>query len=127
VTIYNFMSFCVQKFPAKHYMVVLSGHGGGTEPDFLMKTKAHSVPSRSGVETSLRGYTGRPKRSEDRYSRFDSCLMSMAEVCYELKGLVDIAVGSEGYSPASGWPYCEMLERLAREADDAASMSANGG
>jgi len=52
---------------------------------------------------------------------FDSCLMSMAEVCYELKGLVDIAVGSEGYSPASGWPYCEMLERLAREADDAAS------
>ena len=42
----------------------------------------------------------------------DNCLMCMAEVCYELRGLVQLVVGCESYSPASGWPYREILERL---------------
>ncbi|MGH9844406.1 MAG: clostripain-related cysteine peptidase, partial [Blastocatellia bacterium] len=48
----------------------------------------------------------------------DACLMSMAEVCYELKDFVEILIGSEGYSPASGWPYQEILDRLAQEPKD---------
>jgi hypothetical protein len=45
----------------------------------------------------------------------DNCLMSMAEICYELRGLAEIVVGCESFSPASGWPYREVLERLAND------------
>jgi hypothetical protein len=38
--------------------------------------------------------------------------MSMAEICYELRGFADFLVGCETYSPASGWPYRQILERL---------------
>src|SRR5262249_25580522 len=110
------------EFPAKHYMVVLSGHGGGTEPDFLMKDESPlgslTIPELKQAFVDIQGDL---KGQKIDILGFDSCLMSMAEVCYELREQVDIVVGSEGYSPASGWPYREMLERLAREVDDAAS------
>jgi len=120
VTIYSFMSFCVERFKAKHYMVVLSGHGGGTEPDFLMKDESPfgslTIPELKQAFADIQADLDPSQRID--ILGFDSCLMSMAEVCYELKGLVDIVIGSEGYSPASGWPYREILERLSREVDD---------
>jgi hypothetical protein len=42
----------------------------------------------------------------------DNCLMSMGEICYELKGVAKVIVGCESYSPASGWPYRPILERM---------------
>jgi hypothetical protein len=42
----------------------------------------------------------------------DSCLMSMAEVCYELRDSVKLMVSSESYGPQSGWPYRRILERM---------------
>jgi hypothetical protein len=42
----------------------------------------------------------------------DNCLMSMVEICYELRGLAQVVVGCESYSPASGWPYRQILDRL---------------
>src|SRR5678815_5240282 len=45
----------------------------------------------------------------------DNCLMSMAEICYELRGLAEIVVGCESFSPTSGWPYRQILERLCTE------------
>jgi cysteine peptidase C11 family protein len=124
VTIYNFMSFCVERFKAKHYMVVLSGHGGGTETGFLMKDESPfgslTIPELKQAFVDIQEDLDEGQKID--ILGFDSCLMSMAEVCYELRGLVDIVVGSEGYSPASGWPYREILERLAREVDDAASV-----
>jgi hypothetical protein len=43
---------------------------------------------------------------------FDTCLMSMAEICSELKDQVDIVIGSETYTPSSGWPYQSILAEL---------------
>src|SRR6185369_5644605 len=45
ITLYNFISFCLEKYPAERYMVVLSGHAGGTERDYLLKdeSSAHSL------------------------------------------------------------------------------------
>lgn len=121
VTLYNFMSYCVEQFEAQHYLLVLSGHGGGTEPDFLMKDESPhgslTIPELKQAFADLQQERGGDQKID--ILGLDSCLMSMAEVCYELRGLVDIVVGSEGYTPAAGWPYREILERLAREVDDA--------
>lgn len=116
VTLYNFMSMCVQRFPAQHYMVVLAGHGAGTGKDFLLKDDS---PAGSLTINELKKAFEELKPELDGQVidilGMDVCLMSMAEVAYEMKGLVKIMVGAESYSPASGWPYEPILRRLKEE------------
>jgi hypothetical protein len=45
----------------------------------------------------------------------DACLMSMAEVVYQLRDSVSLAVGSEEVEPGDGWPYHRILDRLAKK------------
>lgn len=120
VTLFNFLSFCLHECPAEHYMVIPSGHGAGTETDYLLRDdSSRGSLTIAGLKQALVDFRAERggKKTIDILG-MDSCLMSMAEVCYELKGLVDIVVGCESYSPASGWPYREAIERLGKEAAD---------
>src|ERR1043166_4943327 len=116
ITLYNFISFCLEEYPAERYMIVLSGHAGGTERDYLLKDESSA---RSLTFNELKNVFRRVK--QDRNGRpidilgMDNCLMSMAEICYELRGVAEIVIGCESFSPASGWPYREVLERLAQD------------
>jgi hypothetical protein len=42
----------------------------------------------------------------------DACLMSMAEVGYQIRDSVDVTVGSEEVEPGDGWPYDAILAEL---------------
>jgi hypothetical protein len=102
------------KLTAEHYMVVLSGHGGGVTGEFLpdedpprsltiprlgeMLRKAKEHPRMSGKSLDILG--------------MDSCLMNMAEVAYEVQDSVDYMVAGEGFVPNAGWPYHRVLEVL---------------
>lgn len=124
ITLYNFISFCLEQYPADHYMLVLSGHAGGTERDFLLKDE-----SSAGSLTFKELKHVFQRISEDRGGKpldivgMDNCLMSMGEICYELRGLAEIVVGCESYSPASGWPYRQIIERLKDFAGSRANKS----
>jgi hypothetical protein len=119
ITLYNFISYCLQKYPARRYMVVLSGHAGGTERDYLLKDESSA---RSLTFNELKQVFKQIKR--DRHGELidiigmDNCLMSMAEICYELRDVAEIVVGCESFSPTSGWPYRQILERLCKEFGD---------
>ena len=116
ITFYNFLSYCLEAYPAEHYLVVLSGHSGGTDSDFLLTDESSKGSLTFNelkavfkhLEADLNGQT-------IDIIGMDNCLMSMAEICYELKGIAQFLVGSEAYSPASGWPYRQILERLKQE------------
>ncbi len=43
---------------------------------------------------------------------FDSCLMSMLEIGYELKDVARTIIASEGNLPNAGWGYVPMFEKL---------------
>ncbi len=43
----------------------------------------------------------------------DACLMSMAEVAYQLRDAADYSIGSEETEPGDGWPYDRILKALA--------------
>ena len=45
----------------------------------------------------------------------DACLMSMAEVGYQISGSADYTVGSEQTEPGEGWPYNTILGALAKK------------
>jgi len=47
----------------------------------------------------------------------DACLMSMAEVGYQISGSADYTVGSEQTEPGAGWPYNTILSVLAKNPD----------
>jgi hypothetical protein len=112
VTLYNFISQSIEAYPAEHFMLVLGGHGAGTERDYLMKDES---PIDSLTIAELRQAIEDTGQTIDILG-MDSCLMSMAEVCYELRGQVKLLVGSESYVPAAGWPFLEIVERLLKEA-----------
>src|SRR5262245_18117603 len=44
----------------------------------------------------------------------DACLMSGAEVCYQLRESVRYTVAPEGFGPLDGWPYDSILGELVR-------------
>jgi pentapeptide MXKDX repeat protein len=115
ITLYNFLSFGIQEYPADHYMVVLSGHAGGTERDYLMKDES----SRGSLTfNELKQVFKQLKADRSQpidILGMDNCLMSMGEICYELRDLAQIVVGCESYSPASGWPYRQILERMRKD------------
>ena len=45
----------------------------------------------------------------------DACLMSMAEVAYQVHSSVQFAIGSEQTEPLDGWPYDTILSELAKK------------
>jgi len=42
----------------------------------------------------------------------DACLMSMAEVAFQMRDVADYSVGSEETEPGDGWPYDRILKAL---------------
>jgi hypothetical protein len=44
----------------------------------------------------------------------DACLMSGAEVCYQVRGVVRFTVAPEGFGPLDGWPYDKILAELVK-------------
>jgi hypothetical protein len=124
ITLYNFLSFGVRYYPAKHYMVVLSGHSAGIQPSYLLRDESSgsymTFRQLKSVFQQLHQKDLKDKgRKDDERGKvidilgFDTCLMSMAEICYELRDSgVETVIGSESYTPASGWPYLLILEKL---------------
>ena len=113
ITLYNFLSFCIQEYPADHYIVVLSGHAGGTENDYLLKDESSRGSltfneMKQVFQQLQKDLNGQPIDIVG----MDNCQMSMGEICYEFRDLAQIVVGCESYSPASGWPYRQVLQRL---------------
>jgi len=119
-TLFDFISMGIQDFSAKRYMVILSGHGAGTEEDFLLKDNSSgrslSIPTLRRVFERIQKHFGKKERDNKApvidILGMDACCMSMAEIAYELNGLVKTIVASESYSPAAGWPYREIIGRL---------------
>lgn len=124
-----FLRWGIKKYPAKHYMVVIWGHGQGwtsivnSELDvsesrkfgglaFDQKAGGYlDIPNLSDIlkRTSLEG-------SGKRFDLYvsDACLMQMLEVAYELKDSARFIVGSAQVHNYFGLPYRRILYELNR-------------
>jgi hypothetical protein len=119
-TLKNFIVDSIRKYDTTYRMLVLSGHGGGTTGDFLTDDAPRGRQPRSLTIPRLRDALNNARDELQRQSEsdfihvlgMDSCLMSMVEVCYELRHVVQYLVGSEGFVPNAGWPYAYLFEQL---------------
>ena len=93
----------------RNWMLVLSGHGGGTSEDFLLKDEnAFDALSIDELAIALRDARTKTGKTIDILG-MDACFMSMGEVAHRIRDYAHILVGAEGLEPAFGWPYRRLL------------------
>ncbi len=110
------------KEPTDYRMLILSGHGSGAVGDFLPdktagggESGALTIPQlHRALRLAAKGVPHRRNNPDLLLDilGMDTCLMSMAEVCYQVRGFARYLVASEGFVPNFGWPYRHLLERL---------------
>lgn len=124
-TLEDFLRWGVQRYPAKHYLVVVQGHGSAWRkslPDDATRfdEKGGELPKSGAVAEGSRPATiGVDEIGQvlDRVARdtgvkpdilaFDSCLMSNLEAACELQDRAGLLVGSEDVMTSPAWQRAE--------------------
>lgn len=106
----DFIEWGMKEYPAQHYMLLISDHGGGWAG--AIEDDSHkgwmSLPNiRKGIETA-KEKTGQKLDIVG----FDACLMGQSEVAYELKDVANYMIASEESEGAGGWPYHNLLSKI---------------
>ncbi len=104
---------------ARNYAIIFSGHGDGYQKgNFLCDMNARKSVRIAELAAMLQKITsnrpGQGFRLGQRFGMigFDSCVMNTLEVLYELKGVTDFVVGSQGFVPNAGWDYGTFFRRV---------------
>lgn len=102
---------------ADNHFLVLSGHGSGAVGDFLPDSDpptSLSIPELAQILAAAREDARKeyelPPDFRIAILGMDSCLMSNAEVCFEIRDHAEYVVASEGWVANAGWPYHRVLE-----------------
>ncbi|MDQ7823420.1 MAG: clostripain-related cysteine peptidase [Candidatus Eremiobacteraeota bacterium] len=106
-TLTDFIVWGVQNYPAEHYMLILSDHGGGWPG--AISDDSHGgwikTPDLNKALEEAEKITGK----KIDLLGFDACLMASTEVGYELKDSAGYMVASENTEGADGWPYPQIF------------------
>lgn len=130
----DFLKFCSESYPAKHYMLFILGHGMVVGNDvFLFDEHVDSdQQSLSLIDlgevlnefaTAVRGQEG---GAEFELVSFHSCSVSSLEVAHELqfdqrgvfRGTANYMLASQGPAFVGSWPYREILIRVLNDVDE---------
>lgn len=124
-TLKDFIDFCKERYPARHYGLILWNHGGGVksfrEEPVSSKAICLDDDNDEGSGDDLL-YIGEIKDvlTEEQSVDFlgmDACLMGMVEVAYEFRPVPgDFGADAICFSPATeqgdGWEYDRIIRRI---------------
>lgn len=108
-TLKDFVSWGMKNYPAEHYVLVITGHGGAwigaleINPDKMNKAITEGVAQASKD-------TGEQKKLDAVV--FNSCYMGNAESSYQMRNAADIIIGSENYSKGTFSHWGDHLKRI---------------
>jgi len=102
----GFLTWAIEHYPADHYLVDFWNHGSGWRQRDLGPTRGVSFDDtqHTNFETVELPFI-LPAEPKMDIVAFDSSLMQMMEVAYEIRSRTDIIVGSEESPPGEGYPY----------------------
>ncbi|HNW43361.1 MAG TPA: clostripain-related cysteine peptidase [Elusimicrobiales bacterium] len=111
----DFVNWTKANYPAQKYALVIWNHGAGWNKDLPLTARGISYDDETGhhmttpeLRQALAAIGG------VNILAMDACLMQMAEVAYEVKGLVEYTVASEETEPGDGYTYDTFLGPLAK-------------
>lgn len=111
----SFLMLGVQKYRARHYAVVLVGHGMIVGNDAFLPD-AH--PDTAITLQQLGEIMNRFNTSVEwnggvvELIGLHSCSMSAVELVYELKGAARYLIATEGVSFVGSWPYRQLMKKI---------------
>ncbi len=112
-TLLDFITWTIQKYPAKKYALILSDHGGGWTGGFS--------DLQAGTQLSMPQIVWAVEQAQQKMGGqkfeiigFDACLMGMIEIYGSLYPYSNYMVASEEVIPATGWSYAAWLGQLAQ-------------
>ncbi|MBN1897604.1 MAG: hypothetical protein JW827_02415 [Spirochaetes bacterium] len=125
----EFMKLCITNYAADYYLLDMWNHGGGWRDnpqvsDYSPKkaicwddeSPGHDTLYMNEVQQAFNQiiFTLSTKRNKSRLDvvYMDACLMQMAEVAYELRGLTKYLVASEETVPGNGGDYNDIFTRF---------------
>jgi hypothetical protein len=116
-----FIEFAVTSFPADHYALTISDHGGGWTgigPD----DSSGQVMDLAELEVGIAD--GLAAAGIERFDLlgFDACLMATYEVASTLAPYADYLLASEELEPGHGWNYAALSTVRDDPATDAATL-----
>ncbi len=109
----SFIEYCQTNFPATNYLIDFWNHGAGWRKrgDPLTRGVLYDDTQHTNVETSELDDILNVADKIDLVL-FDSSLMQMMEVAYQLRERCDFVIGSEESPPGDGYPYNAILAPL---------------
>ncbi|NSW90686.1 MAG: hypothetical protein HPY74_08435 [Firmicutes bacterium] len=110
-TLTAFINYCMDKFPADKFGLIMWNHGGGAvtgygvdelfDYDGLTLNEMKTAFDNSYLKTHKLEFLG-----------FDACLMANIETAYMAKDYAKYLIASEELEPGCGWDYATWLSRL---------------
>ena len=124
----NFINWATKACPAKHYILIVSDHGGGYQPHddlpFNAPSQTRGVlydqshnPNEHFTASSLKYAIGRANAHMD-VIYLDACLMNTIEYQFELKELANYFILSSFTVPGAGGSYSVLIDELAKNTGD---------
>jgi hypothetical protein len=112
----EFLRFCADKYPARHYMLFMLGHGVVVGNDIFMLDEHASEHSLTLIDLGQIlaefKHTIELEGSTFELVSFHSCSVSSLEVAYELQGTAKYMLASQGPVFVGSWPYRQILVRI---------------
>src|SRR5215208_94999 len=120
----TFLEMGGQRYPAKHYMIILVGHGVIVGNDAFLPDRSPSPDTAITLRQLGKILSGFQACVDFHGSTVDlvglhSCSMSALEVVYELKDTAKYLLATEGTSFVGSWPYRQMLKKILNTIDEA--------
>ena len=121
----EFLRFCADKYPARHYMLFMLGHGVVVGNDIFMLDDHATEQSLTLTEMGeiLADFKHKIEFEGSKFDlvSFHSCSVSSLEVAYELRGTANYMLASQGPAFVGSWPYRQILVRIFKSLEDAAT------
>jgi hypothetical protein len=121
----QFVSWGIKKYPAKHILVVMQGHGGawtGGMPDKVHNDRM-TILEMDNAYSKIEAETG---RHPDAIAH-DMCLMDNMEVAFQLDGHANVMIGSEEVESGMDSPYAQDVSAPYKEIFDGVSRKLDAG
>jgi hypothetical protein len=109
-TLTAFINFTVEHYSSTYYFLDIWDHGQGIFGTCWDQSSGNHLTPHD-LETAISSAESMTGKHVDIVG-FDACLMGMVEVCYELKDVTGIVIGSEMLTPGLGWPYAQLMTYL---------------
>lgn len=111
-TLYSFVQWATQAYPAQHYALVLWDHGSGYPGVCFDDTNGGDCLTMNELKQALSNIEHTIGAKLD-VVMFDACFMGMIEVAHQITNYVNFMVASEESEPGLGSPYDTILTSLA--------------